>query len=97
MSHRYFIYMAYDGTAYHGWQIQPNGISVQECLQQALSTLLRRNVEVVGAGRTELAEVIFGAKAKTAGKIFLNGQEIPFHTVSEDNVFYHTVCDSLYW
>lgn len=53
MSHRYFIYMAYDGTAYHGWQIQPNGISVQECLQQALSTLLRRNVEVVGAGRTD--------------------------------------------
>lgn len=45
--------MAYDGTAYHGWQIQPNGTSVQECLMQALSTLLRHRVEVTGAGRTD--------------------------------------------
>ncbi len=45
--------MAYDGEAYHGWQIQPNGISVQACLMKALSTLLRRDVEVVGAGRTD--------------------------------------------
>ena len=50
---RYFIELAYDGTAYHGWQIQPNGASVQECLMKALSTLLRREVEVVGAGRTD--------------------------------------------
>ena len=50
---RYFIYLAYDGTAYHGWQIQPNGESVQECLMKALSTLLRREVEVIGAGRTD--------------------------------------------
>lgn len=50
---RYFIELAYDGTAYHGWQIQPNGISVQERLMQALSTLLRREVEVTGAGRTD--------------------------------------------
>ena len=47
------LYLAYDGTAYHGWQIQPNGASVQECLMKALSTLLRREVEVVGAGRTD--------------------------------------------
>ena len=50
---RYFIYLAYDGTAYHGWQIQPNGTSVQECLMKALSTLLRKDVEVTGAGRTD--------------------------------------------
>jgi tRNA pseudouridine38-40 synthase len=50
---RYFIYLAYDGTRYHGWQIQPNGISVQETLMQALATFLRRDVEVVGAGRTD--------------------------------------------
>ena len=49
---RYFIYLAYDGTNYHGWQIQPNGSSVQECLMKALSTFLRRDVEVIGAGRT---------------------------------------------
>lgn len=50
---RYFIYLAYDGSHYHGWQIQPNGSSVQECLMKALSTFLRRDVEVVGAGRTD--------------------------------------------
>ena len=50
---RYFVYLAYDGTSYHGWQIQPNGNSVQEELMKALSTLLRRPVEVVGAGRTD--------------------------------------------
>ena len=50
---RYFIYLAYDGTNYHGWQIQPNGSSVQECLMKALSTFLRRDVEVIGAGRTD--------------------------------------------
>ncbi|MCR4921735.1 MAG: tRNA pseudouridine(38-40) synthase TruA [Bacteroidaceae bacterium] len=50
---RYFITLAYDGTAYHGWQVQPNGISVQERLEGALSTLLRQPVQVVGAGRTD--------------------------------------------
>lgn len=50
---RYFIYLAYDGTNYHGWQIQPNGQSVQEVLMKALSTLMRREVTVVGAGRTD--------------------------------------------
>ena len=50
---RYFIYLAYDGANYHGWQIQPNGASVQETLMKALSTFLRRDIEVVGAGRTD--------------------------------------------
>lgn len=50
---RYFITLSYDGTRFHGWQIQPNGISVQETLQKALSTLLRQPIEVVGAGRTD--------------------------------------------
>ena len=50
---RYFIYLAYDGTNYHGWQIQPNGMSVQEALMRALSTFLRKEIEVVGAGRTD--------------------------------------------
>lgn len=50
---RYFITLSYDGTAYHGWQIQPNGISVQQCLEQSLTTLLREETSVVGAGRTD--------------------------------------------
>ena len=50
---RYFITFSYDGAAYHGWQIQPHSISVQEELQKALSTVLRQPIEVVGAGRTD--------------------------------------------
>lgn len=50
---RYFIYLAYDGSNYHGWQIQPNGSSVQESLMKALHTFLRQEIEVVGAGRTD--------------------------------------------
>lgn len=50
---RYFISFAYDGTNYHGWQIQPNGNTVQAELQKALSIFLNIPVEVVGAGRTD--------------------------------------------
>lgn len=53
MTNRYFLYFAYDGTNYHGWQLQPNGNSVQEELQRALSVLLRQPVNIVGAGRTD--------------------------------------------
>ena len=54
MMKRYFIDFAYDGTAYHGWQIQPNGTSVQEVLQECLARLLRMpGLGVVGAGRTD--------------------------------------------
>lgn len=50
---RFFIYFSYNGSAYHGWQSQPNGISVQEVLTKALCTILRCELEVVGAGRTD--------------------------------------------
>ena len=50
---RYLITLSYDGTAYHGWQIQPTGSSIQEELQRALTTLLRQNIAVTGAGRTD--------------------------------------------
>ena len=50
---RYFITLSYDGTRYHGWQVQPNGVSVQGELQRGLSLLLRQEVAVTGAGRTD--------------------------------------------
>ena len=53
MKKRYFLYFSYKGTAYHGWQVQPNGISVQEVLIKALSTILRQKIDLVGAGRTD--------------------------------------------
>lgn len=50
---RYFIELSYNGRAYHGWQNQPNAISVQEVLEDALSTLLKEKITIVGAGRTD--------------------------------------------
>ncbi len=50
---RYFIEIAYNGKNYHGWQIQPDAISVQEVLERALSTLFRKEIKVTGAGRTD--------------------------------------------
>lgn len=50
---RYFLYVAYNGENYCGWQIQPNGLSVQEVIEKALTTFLREPISVVGAGRTD--------------------------------------------
>lgn len=50
---RYFIELRYDGTAYCGWQRQKSAPSVQQCIEQGLSTLLRCPTEIVGAGRTD--------------------------------------------
>ncbi|RKE90781.1 tRNA pseudouridine(38-40) synthase TruA [Ichthyenterobacterium magnum] len=50
---RYFIELSYNGKAYHGWQNQPNAISVQQVLEEALSRILQSKISVVGAGRTD--------------------------------------------
>ncbi|WP_439127539.1 tRNA pseudouridine(38-40) synthase TruA [Polaribacter sp.] len=50
---RYFIELSYNGKRYHGWQIQPDAVSVQEKLNNAVSTILQQKIEVVGAGRTD--------------------------------------------
>lgn len=50
---RYFIQFAYNGTHYHGWQIQPNASSVQETLNKAFSVLLNEEISIMGAGRTD--------------------------------------------
>ncbi|NER10635.1 tRNA pseudouridine38-40 synthase [Muriicola jejuensis] len=50
---RYFIEFAYDGKAYHGWQRQPDARSVQQTMEEAMSTLWRADIRLVGAGRTD--------------------------------------------
>lgn len=50
---RYFIRLSYNGANYHGWQYQPNAITVQETLEEAFFTLLRYKVEIAGCGRTD--------------------------------------------
>ena len=50
---RYFIQLSYNGTPYHGWQRQPNAVTVQQTIEEALSTLLRTPTTIMGAGRTD--------------------------------------------
>ncbi len=50
---RYFLELAYLGTAYHGWQLQPNAITIQEILDQKLSALLAEPIYTLGCGRTD--------------------------------------------
>ncbi len=50
---RYFLELSYNGTAYHGWQIQQNAISIQELINKALSTICRQEIETLGCGRTD--------------------------------------------
>ncbi|MCK5638297.1 MAG: tRNA pseudouridine(38-40) synthase TruA [Flavobacteriaceae bacterium] len=50
---RYFIELSYNGKNYHGWQRQPNEVSVQEKIEEGLSLLLSETISVVGCGRTD--------------------------------------------
>ncbi|NND63352.1 MAG: tRNA pseudouridine(38-40) synthase TruA [Flavobacteriaceae bacterium] len=50
---RYFIELSYNGKEYHGWQIQPDAVSVQEVLERTLTTFFRKEIKITGAGRTD--------------------------------------------
>ena len=50
---RYLLELSFNGADYHGWQIQPNSISVQETIEKCISTILNKKISVVGAGRTD--------------------------------------------
>jgi tRNA pseudouridine38-40 synthase len=71
---RYFIELAYKGTNYHGWQYQPDSNSVQETLNKALSLLLKTDIDLIGAGRTDTG---VHAKQMFAHFDFENEVDIP--------------------
>lgn len=50
---RYFLELSYKGTPFHGWQIQANAFSIQECIESALSTFFRVPIFIQGSGRTD--------------------------------------------
>ena len=50
---RYLLELSFNGLNYHGWQIQPNSVSVQETIEKCLSTILKEKISIVGAGRTD--------------------------------------------
>lgn len=50
---RYFLYLSFKGTSYHGWQLQPGAVTVQKVLNEALSAILGEKISATGAGRTD--------------------------------------------
>lgn len=70
---RFFLEIAYNGTNYHGWQIQKNAHTVQVTIQKALSTILKEKITITGAGRTDT-----GVHAKQLFAHFDTEQEIEF-------------------
>lgn len=92
-SKRYFLELSYKGTPFHGWQIQKNAFTVQECLESALSTYLRQPISVMGSGRTDtgvhasMQVCHFDLVEGELGKNFLKGinsilpKEIAIHSV----------------
>ena len=76
---RYFIEISYNGSNFHGWQIQPNAVTVQETIEKAFFTLLKKQIKLTAAGRTDAGvhatqmyahfdleeqELLFGLKEK---------------------------------
>lgn len=51
--YRYFLHLAYNGAAYHGWQRQPHSASVQETIEEVLSKVLNEEIQLTGCGRTD--------------------------------------------
>lgn len=91
---RYFIRLGYDGTGYHGWQRQPNAVSVQSVIEDALATVMRRPVNITGAGRTDsgvharemfahfdVCEEIADLKKMTVALNRLCGKSIAIHDI----------------
>lgn len=95
---RYFIRLSYDGAAYHGWQVQPGAVTVQQCIEEALGKVLRRSTPIVGAGRTDAGvnarvmiahadmpeEIVEKDKARLIRSLnSLTGRDIAIHDITE--------------
>lgn len=71
----YKLTIAYEGTSYSGWQVQPNGISIQGVIEEALCKILQEKVRLIGSGRTDAGVHALGQVAhfKTEKKLNLHG------------------------
>lgn len=74
---RVMLRVAYDGTAYCGWQIQNNGITIEEVLNRELSNLLKEDIKVIGASRTDSGVHALGNVA-----VFDTNTRIPAEKIS---------------
>ncbi len=82
---RYFLEIAYKGTGYVGWQVQPNGVSVQQKVDEALQTILRDDIYCLGCGRTDA-----GVHAEQFFLHFETDKEFPENFILRINTFLPT-------
>ncbi|NTV49137.1 MAG: tRNA pseudouridine(38-40) synthase TruA [Geobacteraceae bacterium] len=73
-----FLTIAYDGTNYSGWQVQPNGLAVQQVVEEALEQLLKERVQVRSSGRTDA-----GVHARAMAASFSTSQNLPLQAFVE--------------
>ena len=73
-----FLTIAYDGTNYSGWQVQPNGLAVQQVVEEALEQLLKEHVQVRSSGRTDA-----GVHARAMAASFSTSQNLPLQAFVE--------------
>lgn len=104
----YLLVIEYDGTNFVGWQIQKNGISIQEKIQNALKKVLRSKIQIVGSGRTDKGVHAYGqcANFKTKIKIkdknkfinsmnfFLHNYQISLLNIKEKDTNFHSRFDA---
>ena len=75
---RYFIDLSYNGTHYHGWQVQPNAVTVQATLNKALSVLLKSPIDSMGAGRTDTGVHAFQMVAHFDTEVSFDTEQMPY-------------------
>lgn len=106
MTRRYFMHLSYRGAPFHGWQSQPNAISVQSVVEDALSKVLRQPTKIVGAGRTDTgvnARMMIAHfdspeiadKTAIVGRLnAIVGRDIAIHSINEVNSDAHARFDA---
>lgn len=72
----YKLILSYDGTDYHGWQRQPNKKTIQGVVEDSLAKIIQKNIDVIGAGRTDAGVHAQGQVAHFAASIFMKEEEL---------------------
>lgn len=89
---RYFIELSYKGTNYHGWQIQPEANSIQAEINKAIATILQKEVNVVGAGRTDAGVHASQMYAHFDTEIKLNSDFVyKFNSILPNDIVIHSL------
>ena len=107
MKSNYQIIIEYEGTNYNGWQYQKNGFSIQKEIEKALKRLLKKNIKIIGSGRTDSGVHAFGQSAnfitdkienekKFLGSLnyFLSKKNITINSIKKRKISFHSRFDA---